>query len=382
MTFQGISTSISGNANSAAVNVAATNPVSVVHGTGAAEMVSIPTAGGSEINIEDAGILLVKIKAEVDVGTERPVPAVAIYAYDAVIGTDEPLEVISTYYLRGSTNDVPVYGGERSLDIATDDTSIKLVWTSVSNSETGTSSFTVDAGMVVTFSRIGVKGEPGPAGAGEENVQSNWGETDPTSDAFVLQKPTIPSITGLQNAAQVNTLIEAYGEPFTSALLTKLSDIEDDAKDDQTGAEIVTLLAALSAGNKLSYNDLDDTPDLTQTTELFSGNVNVTAVEGFVAVGEDIPAAADADWALVQVGPEEDWIPLNLAQLRAKNASTAGSTSASANRLKVHSPDLLETLYFGRTTTDGILFSSSDAEGDGTPFDPSPLVIHTVDKVA
>ena len=110
--------------------------------------------------------------------------------------------------------------------------------------------------------------------------------------------------------------------------------------------------------------------------------MNVTTVEQFVAVGEDIPAAADADWALVQVQPEEDWIPINLAQLRAKNASTAGSTSASANRLKVHSPDLLETLYFGRTTTDGILFSSSDAEGDGTPFDPSPLVIHTVDKVA
>ena len=145
----------------------------------------------------------------------------------------------------------------------------------------------------------------------------------------------------------------------------------------RTAAQTYALIQSL-----LDYEDLQNKPDLTKTTELFNGNVNVTTVEEFVAVGENIPAVAAADWILVQVQPEEDWIPINLAQLRAKNASTAGGTSASANRLKVHSPDLFETLYFGRTTADGILFSAGDAEGDGTPFDPSPLIIHTVDKVA
>ena len=130
--------------------------MSVVYGTGGAEMVSIPTAGGSEINIEEANILLVKVRAQIDVLTERPIPALAIYAFDAVIGTDEPLEVIPTFYMRGSTNDNIIYG-QRSIEIAADDTSIKFAWTSVSNSETGTSIFTVDTGAVVTFSRIGVK---------------------------------------------------------------------------------------------------------------------------------------------------------------------------------------------------------------------------------
>ena len=364
--LQGVSTSVSGNANSAAVNVSAASPISVKYGTGAAEMLSIPTAGGSEINIENAGIFLVKVRAQIDVTVERPIPALAIYSNDAVIGTDGPLEVIPTFYMRGTTDNNIIYG-QRSIEIAAADTSIKLAWTSVSNSETGTSAFTVDTGAVVTFSRIGVKGDVGPPGAGEENVQSDWDETDTADDAFIDNKPTIPT---LRTAAATYTLIQSlldYGDLSNQPTIPSL----------RTAAQTYALIQSL-----LDYEDLQNKPDLTQTTELFNGNVNVTTVEEFVAVGENIPAVAAADWILVQVQPEEDWIPINLAQLRAKNASTAGGTSASANRLKVHSPDLFETLYFGRTTADGILFSAGDAEGDGTPFDPSPLIIHTVDKVA
>ena len=363
--LQGVSTTIAGQGISAAVNVAAASPISVKYGTGAAEMLSIPTAGGSEINIENAGIFLVKFLARVDVSLERPIPALAIYANSAVIGTDGPLEVIPSSYLRDVTNDHIVYG-QRSIEIAAADTSIKLAWTSVGNG-IGTPEFTVDTGAVVTFSRIGVKGDVGPPGAGEENVQSDWDETDTADDAFIENKPTIPT---LRTAAATYTLIQSlldYGDLSNQPTIPSL----------RTAAQTYALIQSL-----LDYEDLQNKPDLTQTTELFNGNVNVTTVEEFVAVGENIPAVAAADWILVQVQPEEDWIPINLAQLRAKNASTAGGTSASANRLKVHSPDLFETLYFGRTTADGILFSAGDAEGDGTPFDPSPLIIHTVDKVA
>jgi len=45
---------------------------------------------------------------------------------------------------------------------------------------------------------------------------------------------------------------------YTATEKTKLTSIEDSAKDDQTGAEIIALLEALTAGNRLSHSKLDD----------------------------------------------------------------------------------------------------------------------------
>lgn len=45
---------------------------------------------------------------------------------------------------------------------------------------------------------------------------------------------------------------------YTATEKTKLTGIESSAKDDQTGAEIVALLEALTAGSRLSHSKLDD----------------------------------------------------------------------------------------------------------------------------
>jgi len=45
---------------------------------------------------------------------------------------------------------------------------------------------------------------------------------------------------------------------YTATEKTKLAGVEDSAKDDQTGAEIMALLEALTAGNRLSHTKLDD----------------------------------------------------------------------------------------------------------------------------
>jgi len=45
---------------------------------------------------------------------------------------------------------------------------------------------------------------------------------------------------------------------YTATEKTKLAGIEDSAKDDQTGAEIIALLEALTVGNRLSHTKLDD----------------------------------------------------------------------------------------------------------------------------
>ena len=40
----------------------------------------------------------------------------------------------------------------------------------------------------------GERGPQGPQGSGEDNVQSDWNVTDTTSDAYILHKPTIPTV--------------------------------------------------------------------------------------------------------------------------------------------------------------------------------------------
>lgn len=74
----------------------------------------------------------------------------------------------------------------------------------------------------------------GGAGGGEENVQSDWNETDDTADGFIKNKPTIPDITGLATETYVDNKVADY---------TKTADLADVAT---TG----------------SYNDLADKPTI------------------------------------------------------------------------------------------------------------------------
>ncbi len=62
-------------------------------------------------------------------------------------------------------------------------------------------------------------------GGGEDNVQSDWDETDTTSDAYILNKPTIPTVPARAGA-------------FTAADETKLDGIETGAQVNPTDAEI------------------------------------------------------------------------------------------------------------------------------------------------
>ena len=73
----------------------------------------------------------------------------------------------------------------------------------------------------------------GGSGSGEENVQSDWNETDDTADAFIKNKPIIPDITGLATETYVDNKVADY---------TKTVDLADVAT---TG----------------SYNDLADKPE-------------------------------------------------------------------------------------------------------------------------
>ena len=108
----------------------------------------------------------------------------------------------------------------------------------------------------------------GGSGGGEDNVQSDWDVTDTTSDAFIKNKPTIPTVParagaftaadeskldGIEAGAQVNVGVE-----FTSADESKLDGIEAGAQVN-VGVEYTqaekTKLGGVEAGAEVNPTD-------------------------------------------------------------------------------------------------------------------------------
>ena len=256
---------------------------------------------------------------------------------------------------------------------------------------------TIDAALNTLVSTID--------GAGLTNsgtTQAPVLDVDPTQADF----PTIPldkGGTGATDAAAARTalgIIASYiktqyesnndTNAFTDALLTKVNSVEDDAKDDQTGAEIVTLLEALagvgqlnatalrliadaidaelgsttwrtggSGGGSSTFLDLTDTPVAFGTagqvaavnsaadalefvnqaggfsvTNLFSGNIDITTANQWKALGTTA-VPSDATWLLWNGGAGSDgtddgsaalWTWINAADWRALTADTEDTT--------------------------------------------------------
>ena len=61
----------------------------------------------------------------------------------------------------------------------------------------------------------------------EENVQSDWNETDDTADGFIKNKPTIPDITGLATETYVDNKIADYTKTVDLADVAKSGNYED-----------------------------------------------------------------------------------------------------------------------------------------------------------
>ena len=127
------------------------------------------------------------------------------------------------------------------------------------------------------------------------------------------------------------------------------------------------------------WDDIQNKPDLYSTTEIFNENVSVPAPLEWVELNVAYPDVADADVLLVDVD-RKDLIRISIDNVLAKPAGVAGATLTTAQSVCKASSDLFNFIYFGRTTANGILFSTGDADGDDTPFSPSPLIIDQIDK--
>jgi len=134
------------------------------------------------------------------------------------------------------------------------------------------------------------------------NVQSDWNESDPTSGAYILNKPTIPdaqvqanwdesdssSKAYIQNkptipAAQVNSdwnassgVAEILNKPTIPAAITSLDDIPDVDLSNPTDGQVIKYDAALgkwinaAGGGGASYKILTDTLEAGHTSITFT----------------------------------------------------------------------------------------------------------------
>ena len=162
VTFQQ-SAAVTGSTPIAAINTAATDPISVIFPPGGdAEILSV-TAGESNITVAKAGVYGFNIVGIVNVSSDRPIPYFEIYDNDDTIGTDTPLGRASGQYVRGEPTDQLFYAiGE--VTILADNTQIKLSTWSLGRFGTDPA-YQIDAGMVMAFYLSGVKGDKGDTGA-------------------------------------------------------------------------------------------------------------------------------------------------------------------------------------------------------------------------
>lgn len=85
---------------------------------------------------------------------------------------------------------------------------------------------TIQGGKVLKYNAVEEKWVPGDDSG---NVQSDWNENDPTSGAFILNKPTIPAAQVQSDWNESDTTSKAYiqNKPTIPAAITELDDIPD-----------------------------------------------------------------------------------------------------------------------------------------------------------
>ena len=215
---------------------------------------------------------------------------------------------------------------------------------------------------------------------------SDWSEFITNPDVNITVRRPLgqgpqgePGPAGGLTEAEVNALIAAYGLPFTQALLDKLNGIESNATADQTGAEIVALLEALTSGNRLSYTALDDTPTIPPPTTLRTAAQTARLLEtlmdaarlSYTALKDTptIPPATTLRTAAETARLLETLMDANRLSYNAlKDTPTAGDTEIEAIRMKLAGIEDMATRLYVEFSHDGVHWFGPNRRIERTRF--------------
>ena len=102
------------------------------------------------------GLYDIKATGQVDIAVIRPYVTFGIWLATDTIGTDDPIAVIPTQYVRGGDDDQKIIG-YGDIQINADDTEVQVAAYNLFDPDT-TPSFTLDAGAKLYFSAKGSRG--------------------------------------------------------------------------------------------------------------------------------------------------------------------------------------------------------------------------------
>ena len=134
-------------------------------------------ASGTTATVLNAGIYATDFIATIVATGDRAYPVLEIYASADTIGTDNPLAFIQTTYLRDDAADLRIVGGSAHFRVTSDDTVVKFNftqggYTTITNPAP---SYTINAGAILTFNRLGSRGERGLQGTSDFDLYEDVG---------------------------------------------------------------------------------------------------------------------------------------------------------------------------------------------------------------
>ena len=192
----------------------------------------------------------------------------------------------------------------------------------------------------------------------EENVQSDWNETDDTADGFIKNKPTIPSLSGyatetwvneqgfltqhqdLSNYATKDEIPNLDGYAKTSEIPTKVSELENDSNYlSSIPEEYVTETELEAKGYLTEHQDLsayatkDEIPTVpSKVSELTNDSNYQTAEQVNSTVTTEIAkVVADAPEDFNTLKEMSDWIAGHENDASAMNSAILDNKTAIAS---------------------------------------------------
>lgn len=192
---------------------------------------------------------------------------------------------------------------------------------------------------------------------GDKNVQSDWNETNTSSDAYIINKPTIPAITNdltdELKASYDNAATKAHSHTNKNVLdaITSEKVSSWDAKSDFSGSyndltdkpeipSIAGLATETYVDNAVSSVPVyDDTAVQASITALQSGKADKTEIENFQTQAQVESLVASKIAEVVANAPSDfdtlkeiaDWISTHENSAASMNTAIAANTNAIAN---------------------------------------------------